>query len=601
MEGLVAIAGTGSPENQDAGALVRAMGARLAHRGVVSSVIEVGGGVVAAVGESTTARVGDVAVCLHGNVSVPDDVRSALRHNVPDATQLSDPAVVAAATVSHWGPKGVSKLRGDFALVALSANGELVTASRDRSGLKPLLWRQHAGRALFASEASALVDVRGVPRPTVNEGMVAEYLSGAPQNRSETMWSGADRVEPRTMVVHSGNRYLVESAEVESLRDGQEQEVLDWDAELLDTFVGAVERCLVNDVTAIELSGGFDSTTVLGVAASLRTSDELLAAVRDYTGTPTEETVYWRAALDKYDVDALITPWDVEIEPWMLDDAKVTADRPCLPHLGPWRHELAALSARGIRVSLTGQGGDERLGHSYELPWQLLSQGEVNEAVTAAQHHLGVDERTARKLMLTRGPRRIAGWHLPKLRSPNRTLRSRVWLRPDFVERVELGERLTRPRYSSESMTVDELSGWAFGEIPNQYLEAAERCAARQGIDLRHPFLDPDLVDLCLRMPESVRTAPNDPRAAHRRVFGTYLPDQVLNRNDKADFTSQYVDRLSSEGIFTDAFEAAIVQAGWVDGEWLAEALARLEGGSNAAAALVSILATVEAWAQRWL
>ena len=603
MAGLVAVTSKTNSRGGDAGSLAKAMGERLRHRGEVANIINVGDGAVAAVGSATTARIGNVAVCLHGTVGVSGHILSMLRPRLNSSGAPWGSAELAAALVERWGVKGVAEMSGDFAVVALSAEGELIAASRDRSGLKPLLWREHDGRAVFASEAAALVDVRGLPRPAINEAMVAEYLCGAPQHRAESVWAGVDRVEPRSMVVRSGNRHVIERTPFDldnSNASHNHSEVGDWNVDLHNTFVGAVERRLDRGVTAVELSGGFDSTTVLGVAASLRTSDELLAAVRDYTGTPTEETKYWRAALDEYNVDALITPWDVDLEPWMLDDAQATADRPCLPHLGPWRHELATLSARGIKISLTGQGGDERLGHSYQLPWQLLRQGKVGAAAAAAQHHLGVDQKTALKLLLQRGPRRLAGWQMPALQPADRQLRNRVWLRQDLVSRVDLANRTRRPRYTSESMTVDELAGWAFGEIPNQYLEAAERCSARQGIDLRHPFVDPDLVELCLRMPESIRTSPHDPRAAHRRVFGQYLPNAVLNRQDKADFTSQYVDRLSSEGIFIDADHAAVVQSGWIESDWLADALDRLATGSNSAAALISILATVEAWAQCW-
>jgi len=602
MTGLVAVTRpTMRGYDGRAVSLATAMAQRLGHRGPTTDVREVGGGAIALVGDAVIAAVDGVTVGLHGNVTVASHVLPLLRPRLGDAS-AENPAALAAAAIARWGSAGLARLSGDFALVALSADGQLVVAGRDRSGLKPLLWREYGGSALFASEASALVDVAGLPRPAVNEAMVAEYLSGAPQHRAQTMWSRVDRVQPRTAVVGVRGRHVVEASPFDLSVPAQTNP--DWDGRLHDVFVDAVRTRLDDGgVTAVELSGGFDSTTVLGVACALSSPNHLIAATRDYSGTPTDETVYWRAALDEYQVPALITPWDVEFAPWMLDDAAASADRPCLPHLGPWRYELSVLSSRGVAVSLTGQGGDERLGHSYQLPWELLGSGRVLAAASAVQHHINYrtfSRKAAWRHLLSRGPLRLASWRQPNLWRSDRHIRTRRWLRPELVERSNLVERLRPPRWTSESMTVNELAGWAFGEIPNQYLEASERCAARHGIDLRHPFADPDLVELCLTMPEPVRTSPDDPRGAHRRVFGKYLPEAVLNRNDKADFTSQYVNRMSSEGIFVNAGDAAVVEAGWIDRDWLTQALSRLANGSNRSAALLSIHATVEAWAQRW-
>lgn len=594
MSGLVAVTRQNGDRGLESVALARSMAHRLAHRGAVSDVVDLGSAAVAVLEGSSIGRHRDVVAAVHGGAGLAAAHRARLR--LPPE---SGPAEQVAAAVAEWGPAALDRIIGDFAAVVCSEAGELIVAGRDRSGLKPLLWREHGSGLVFASEAAPLVDVGPLERPRPNEGMVAEYLSGAPVNRTETVWSGVERVDPRTRVVGTQGGHRIEHGAAPALEHNA-MSPKEWDVQLHDVFVSAVERRLDTGTTGVELSGGLDSTTVLGVAASLREGRDLLAAIRDYSGTPTDETEYWAAALEKYEVDAHITPWDVELQPWMLSDSAATADRPCLPHLGPWRHELAALSNRGIRVSLTGQGGDERLGHSYQLPWALLAQGRLPSAYVAAQHHLGLEPRNAARALLTRGPRRLATWYLPALVPSGRNVRPRSWLRDDLVGRVDLAQRITRPRLDGAGMTVNELAGWAYGEIPNQYLEASERCAARQQIDLRHPFVDPDLVELCLAMPESVRTTPSDPRAAHRRVFGRYLPASVAQRRSKADFTSQYVDRLAAEGVLTSVDGSAVVENGWIDARWLEGALARLQQGENGPAALVSVLATVEAWARRW-
>jgi hypothetical protein len=66
-------------------------------------------------------------------------------------------------------------------------------------------------------------------------------------------------------------------------------------------------------------------------------------------------------------------------------------------------------------------------------------------------------------------------------------------------------------------------------------IENLERTAARSGVDLLHPYCDPDLVDLLLRLPPEVKFAAGSSKAIVRRAYRE-LPPEVRDRVDKTLF-----------------------------------------------------------------
>ncbi len=492
------------------------------------------------------------------------------------------------------GLQALDDLDGEVAWIGVDLRSGEVRFARDRSGIKPLMKRVSGTLLGFASEPAPLLEIG--PRPAPNEGMIAEYLSGAPQHRSETLWQGIERVNPLAVgaISSAGHMTISPSRRIELASPSRSD--AEWLEALRATMTAAVtDRIDADGITAVELSGGFDSTTNLAIAASTSEHERLLAVVRDYTGTPTEETAYWQAALRRYPVPSLITPAQESHAGWMLTDARLTGDRPVVPHLGAWRTELSAIRRHGVRVTLSGQGGDERLGHSYRLPQQRLLHGDLVGAYQAVRHHAGVEapRAIARRLFSA------AAAGLVGPRGPDSG--SRSWLTADLRRRVHLQERIMPRRHGAPTPVQNELIEWATGEIPHQYLEAAERTASAHGLELRHPFFDWRVIELCCQMPERLRTTPTDPRAAHRHAFADVLPRAVTERRDKADFTEPYRASVIDEAIFDDPTRASVVTNGWVDERWLCGAVERTRAGALGSAALLTIVASVEAWARVWV
>ena len=96
--------------------------------------------------------------------------------------------------------------------------------------------------------------------------------------------------------------------------------------------------------------------------------------------------------------------------------------------------------------------------------------------------------------------------------------------------------------------------------------EMEDRAAHAAGIVQRHPFCDRRVAELGLSLPESERSSAGRTKVLVKRALRDYLPPAVLTREDKAEFSSTYVDALSAVGGEATFAGMRAEEAGWVDG-----------------------------------
>ena len=67
--------------------------------------------------------------------------------------------------------------------------------------------------------------------------------------------------------------------------------------------------------------------------------------------------------------------------------------------------------------------------------------------------------------------------------------------------------------------------------------EINERRASRTGLEWRQPFWDPQIIQAAFAMPEHLRLRGHKNKWLHRRAIAGLLPEQVLQRQSKAEFS----------------------------------------------------------------
>ncbi|ACL62811.1 asparagine synthase (glutamine-hydrolyzing) [Methylobacterium nodulans] len=178
---------------------------------------------------------------------------------------------IALHLYREFGTAGLGRLRGEFALVLYDAVERQLVVMRDRFGIKPLFVAEHDGALWVGSEIKALV-AAGVPAFWDLDAYVSRgfYLG------NRTLFQGIRSLAPGHLLIASPGHIreraywdldFPAAAALDSAAIDEAEAVEGLRAEILE----AVGLRLRADVPiAVYLSGGIDSSAMLGCATRLR-------------------------------------------------------------------------------------------------------------------------------------------------------------------------------------------------------------------------------------------------------------------------------------------------------------------------------------------
>ena len=264
----------------------------------------------------------------------------------------------------HYGADFVQHLNGQFAIALWDQNQQQLLLCRDRAGILPLFYAEHAGRLLFASEIKALLPVLG-KAPTLNPAGLDQVMTFWSTLGDTTMFEGVRQILPGEMLIAraggiSQHRYWDWNYPT---GDDYHRTPVEQQAEEL--------RALLSDATRIRLradvpvgaylSGGLDSAVLATLICangitpetySIRFSDAQLdegvhqQRMAAHLGVPRHQVHCTEASIGQ---NFLRTLWHTETP--ILRTAPV-----------PMMLLSGLVHARGAKVVLTGEGADEVLG-----------------------------------------------------------------------------------------------------------------------------------------------------------------------------------------------------------------------------------------------
>ena len=501
----------------------------------------------------------------------------------------SDTEVLLTA-YEHWGPECLPRLNGMFAFALWDGRrGELFLA-RDRFGEKPLFYtRLPGGGYAFASEMKALFahpDVRIAPR----EASVRSYVEGRfHEDVEETMFDDVVRLLPaHAMVVDDAGsvrrrwRYWTPDY-TEAEQPYREAEAAERFHDLLERSVRARLRSDVPLGTS--LSGGLDSSTIVC----------MLAEARMRTPTLTQNTFSGR--FDESDPTLSEGPFiDLVVERTGTRAHSVTPTALGLVEESErlhWHQEEPFLSAsiylqwcvmrlaheQQTTVLLDGQGADELLaGYQYYFPsyqLDLLDRGRVARLVydtvafrrrlrRASEGYTNSLRRFNHDIAL--GPRALAAaW------------RDRGGIsHGDYAEGVPPAARGMRLRRQiAEALQYNSLP---------MLLRYADRSAMAFSRETRFPFLDHELVDWCVRLPDRAFVRDGWQKYILRKGAGALLPPEIRWRADKVGYAAP-LDLWLRDSLHDWAYErlftGAILDLGGYDRPGLEDLWRRHQAGEN--------------------
>ncbi|MDQ3475416.1 MAG: asparagine synthase (glutamine-hydrolyzing) [Actinomycetota bacterium] len=450
------------------------------------------------------------------------------------ATEGDTESILAA--YHFLGEDCVDRLRGMFAFVIWDAVERKAFGARDPFGIKPLYVAGDSLGCYVASEKKALLQLLGAESGGVDHRALQQYLTLQYVPEPASMHEGIRRLESGTCFsVVDGEittrRYFDPDFAVRPVRARDRADLYSRIRETLDDSVRVHMRA---DVTVgAFLSGGIDSTAIAALAKQY--NPDLLTFTVGFERQGYSEVdvaAESAAAIGVEHITRVVTAEEfAEAVPaivWYLDDP--VADPALIPL---WF--IAREARKHVKVVLSGEGADELFGgyNIYREPLSLAAFGKLPQRVLRGLAALS-----------ERIPAGVRGKDL--LRRGSIPLEQRYYGNARIFRDEELGflrtydsgvsiTDLTAPLYEKTrargyddvtAMQYVDLFTWLRGDI----LVKADKMTMANSLELRVPFLDPEVFAVASTLPVNERVTRETTKYALRQALRDVVPAQIFNK-----------------------------------------------------------------------
>jgi asparagine synthase (glutamine-hydrolysing) len=457
-------------------------------------------------------------------------------HGAVFATEGDGEAIIAA--YHHWGADALTRLRGMFAFALWDSAERELFCARDPFGIKPLYMATGPGGTAVGSEKKCLLDL--APEAgfdlAIDERAVQHYTVLQYVPEPETLHRGIRRLESGSYArIRPGQapvatRYFVPRFSVTPFLAGAEQDRYD---EITAVLEDSVAKHMRADVTVgAFLSGGIDSTAIAALA--MRHNPRLITFTTGFEREGFSEVdvaVASAEAIGARHVTKVVSQAEfVAALPeivWYLDEP--VADPALVPLFF-----IAREARKHVKVVLSGEGADELFG-GYTIYREPLSLRPFDYLPRPVRRSLGkaskpLPDGMRGKSLLHRGSLTLEERYYGNARSfsDDQLRETLAAFRPDWTH-----TDVTAPLYASSDgwdpvarMQHIDLFTWLRGDI----LVKADKMTMANSLELRVPFLDPEVFAVASRLPYDQKITRSTTKYALRRALEPIVPAHVLNR-----------------------------------------------------------------------
>ena len=448
------------------------------------------------------------------------------------------------------GEKMMERLNGIYAFAIYDTRDNSLLVVRDGLGVKPLYYAETSRGVIFASELKALLQDPTIDR-ALDPETVRHHLLYLWSPSPLTMLKAVRKLEPGCALRIQAGRVQRRWTFYDLPFD---QEFVDWptgDAiiQVRKYLTQAVERQLVSDVpVGAFLSGGLDSSSVVALAQRAMGNNRLQCftigfkdprAMAEGMGA---DLPYAQRVANHLDVDLHA----IYVGPEMVDELPKMVFHLDEPQADPAPINALFISRlareHGIKVLLSGAGGDDiftgyrrHYALNQEPLWSWLPHG-VRKGISRAAGSMRPTTELRRRISKAlrnadlEGDDRIAAyfhWIDPQQLD---TLLSQDLL--DATAGGPPGPVLDAVRSLPSSVPALNRMLYLEGKffLADHNLNYVDKVSMANGVEVRVPMLDPDLVSLAARLPLRLKQRGRMGKWVLRKAMAPYLPREILYR-----------------------------------------------------------------------
>ena len=478
-------------------------------------------------------QTGDLCIAFNGEIYNHPELRVELEHAGYQFQSHSDTEVLIAA-YREWGSGCAERLNGMFAFAIYDKRAQSIFMARDRAGEKPLFYRIHDGRLVFASELKALMCD---PEFTARLDPLAFecYLSFGYVPGDQCILQGVNKLPPAHALTFHLKKNLCRVYRYWNLPSTPEPGDCASDEELvceLERLLEAsVRRQLVADVpVGVLLSGGIDSSLTTAMAA--RSSSKVKTFTVCFPGHGSfDETRHARLIARHFGTEHV----ELQAERSTVEFMPLLArqfDEPMVDSSMIPTYLVSRLVRQHCTVALGGDGGDELFGgygHYNRLLWLQRQLGWIPRSVRMLVSNaatvvlpLGFKGRNWLQALGT-----DYGGGLPLI-ATYFDLPSRRHLMAGKFGASGGEERVRRDRIPEESCLLQRATRMDFQNyLPEDILVKVDRASMLNSLEVRAPWLDHNIIEFAYgKVPSSLKATRSAKKILLKRMVKRVLPPE---------------------------------------------------------------------------
>ncbi|MGH9738433.1 MAG: asparagine synthase-related protein [Candidatus Acidiferrales bacterium] len=568
------------------------------------NVMMVATGARPAIGQSD-----DAFIAFTGRLDNIFELAEGLPPSVQHSCKFSEqPTSFAASVISHhYAKEGsaslLNRMIGDFALAIWDPRRKRLVLARDPVGTVTLFYCAIGDFISWSSSLDYLLKISRIT-PTIDDQYVADFLLRETDLVSTPFREFRQVCPGEEIVFEPGKQDSRRYWKVDPSRSLTYKNDVEYQSQFLELFGRSLKRRMRDSkVVAAELSGGFDSSSIICVANSLKKDSggssahdvRTVSFIYDLSQTANESHYIdvVEQALGVQGLHIRESQWQPDLPP---DAAYMGAiPRFAMFYDNMFKQVVDFMKSIGSNVLLRGTGGDHLMWSQVDFPPQLpdlLRQLRLID-LHKGLRDWGISLQLTYWSLLSESLRRcVAGHRTRFLRSPNRL--SQVLHREIRRRRYVVDEWKQLCQGRCGSVARGEQIKSLFGAI----LAVAIDNYRPFQIEVSFPYLDRDLIEFCLAVPISRLIQPASTRVLHKHAMKDILPAKLLARRGKATSDEIYgrtLARLHPQIIemFKDSI---VISRGYVEKAALDEEIARIPYGNCIDMHLLLRVVSLEAW-----
>ncbi|MDB5272156.1 MAG: hypothetical protein JWO58_523 [Chitinophagaceae bacterium] len=440
----------------------------------------------------------------------------------------------------HFGDDMLGMLKGMFAFCIYKLKEEEYIFARDRFGEKPLYYYQKGEGLIFSSEVKSLLQNPSIER-NIDRESLSYYLKVSFVPEPKTLLKNVYSLPPGSVMRFSKGKLTIKKYfQVNYTVDARIKTIEDASAVVKPLFDQAVKRQMISDVPlGAFLSGGIDSSAI--VAQMQMTASKPIKTFNvkfeesTYDESPIAREVASKLGTEHYELVVSNAEFNEDIF-WEIID-HVGLPFPDSSAIPTWL--ISREIKKHVTVALSGDGGDELFGGYPVFDWYRKIRTVHNSVPafftkTGAQilHHTkdlsflrskNIVRQMEKGLHLAAADEMLLPLEIHTL-FDDHTIQQMTGLRSDYplMQQVPVG-------FEQWSDLRKIMYYRLTYNLPLDMLVKVDRMSMANSLEVRAPFLDPDLFDVSSTLPNEYLRKGGVGKLVIREMMKNVLPESVFN------------------------------------------------------------------------